>query len=374
MQPWITELPICQPPSYYLLDTQRPLSYAAVFEKRNRTYGLGGIHLAADPDKFVIEEIDFDRFAAYRNDSGHALAWECLFGLPEWQRVWWREFGGPSQLNILRAGHQGEVIGIAPLMVSGQRASFIGGADVCDYLDFIVSPAKAADFFNLLLDHLKRHGISELDLGPLHPKSTVLSSLVPIVEHRGGKFSLTPQDVTLELDLPATWDEYLGLLKGKQRHEVRRKLRRLHEAGDINFRVIEDAREIPPQITTFFELFKASSDRKAAFMTDQMVSFFQALASAMAASKILKLYILELNAAPVAASMCFDFNAARHLYNSGYDPRFSALSVGLVCKVLSIKDAIESGCKTYDFLKGAETYKYRLGGREVPLVGCRIEL
>lgn len=326
------------------------------------------------PDKFLIDEIDFDRFATYRHDSAHALAWECLFVLPEWQRVWWQEFGGQSQLNIICARYQGRVIGIAPLMVNGQRASIIGGADVCDYLDFIVSPAKAADFFNLLLDHLKQHGISELDLGPLHPKSTVLSSLVRIVEHRGCKYSLTPQDVTLELELPGTWDEYLGLLKGKQRHEVKRKLRRLHEAGEINFRAVEDAGEIPQQMITFFELFKTSSDQKAAFMTDQMVSFFQALAIAMAALKILKLYILELNAEPVAASMCLDFNDRLHLYNSGYDPRFSALSVGLLCKVLSIKDGIERGIKTYDFLKGAETYKYRLGGREVPLVGCRIEL
>ena len=359
---------------YYLLDTQYPLSYAAAFKKRNRIYGLGGIHLAADPDKFVIDEIDFDRYASYRHDSGPALKWECLFVLPEWQRVWWREFGGRSRLSILCARRQGELIGIAPLMVNGQRASFIGGADVCDYFDFIVSPAQAADFFNRLLDHLKQHGIAELDLGPLRPESTVISHLARVAEQRGCKFSLTPQDVALELELPGTWDEYLGMLKGKQRHEVKRKLRRLHEAGDINFRLVEDAGEILKQLTVFFELFKTSSDQKAAFMTAQMASFFQALAIAMAESKILKLYILEFNAAPVAASMCFDFNATLHLYNSGYDPRFSALSVGLLCKVLSIKDGIESGCKTYDFLKGAEIYKYRLGGREVPLVGCRIEL
>jgi CelD/BcsL family acetyltransferase involved in cellulose biosynthesis len=67
-------------------------------------------------------------------------------------------------------------------------------------------------------------------------------------------------------------------------------------------------------------------------------------------------------------------NSTRHLYNSGFDPRFRSLSVGLMCKVLSLKDAIEKGCKNYDFLKGAETYKYRLGGREVPLYNCRIRL
>ena len=111
----------------------------------------------------------------------------------------------------------------------------------------------------------------------------MLSSLVRIAEDRGCKVSLAPHDVSLELELPATWDDYLGMLKGKQRHEVKRKFRRLHEAGDINFRVVEEpeksaASKWPP----FLELFKLSSDEKAAFMTDQMNSYFQALANAMA--------------------------------------------------------------------------------------------
>jgi len=335
---------------------------------------LGGIHLAATPVKFVIDEIDFDRFAFYRHNSGHALGWECLFVLPEWQRVWWREFGGRSRLSILCARHQEEVIGIAPLMVNGQRASFIGGEDVCDYLDFIVSPAKAADFFNLLLDHLKQHGISELDLGLLRPDSAALSRLAMIAEDKGCKVSLVPHDVSLELELPAAWDAYLGMLKGKQRHEVKRKFRRLYEAADINFRVVESAEQAAKEMDTFFTLFKLSAPEKENFLTEPMKSYFRSLAQALADARMLKLFFLELDAEPVAAAICFDFNSTRHLYNSGFDPRFRSLSVGLMSKVLSIKDAIEKGHKKYDFLKGAEIYKYRLGGREVPLYRCGIQL
>ncbi len=294
--------------------------------------------------------------------------------MPEWLNVWWAEFSSDANLNILSVRYQEDVIGLAPLQVKGDSASFIGGTNVCDYLDFIVTAGKEGVFFDVLLDHLGRQGIKYLELGLLRPDSTVLSNLVKVAENRGCEVSTSAEDITLELELSATWEDYLGLLNGKQRHEVKRKFRRLYEAGDINFRVVEDAKEIAEQMTTFFELFKMSSNVKAAFMTDQMISFFQALATTMAKSKILKLYILELNAAPVAVSMCFDFNATLHLYNSGFDPRFRALSVGLLCKVLSIKDGIKRGRKKYDFLKGAETYKYRLGGREVPLYNCRIQL
>jgi CelD/BcsL family acetyltransferase involved in cellulose biosynthesis len=335
---------------------------------------LGGINLAATPKKFVIDAVNFDQFASYRSASKHALGWQCLFVLPEWLRVWWQEFGGESRPSILCARHQEDVIGMAPLMVKGQRASFIGGADVCDYLDFIVSPAKAAEFFNLLLDHIEQQGISELDLGPLRPDSAGFSRLVPIAEDRGCKISLTPHDVSLELELPATWDDYLGLLKAKQRHETKRKFRRLYESADINFRVVESAQQAAGELDTFFKLFKLSASEKENFLTEQMKSYFRSLVQAMADARMLKLFFLELDTEPVAACMCFDFNSTRHLYNSGFDPRFRSLSVGLMCKILSIKDAIETGRKKYDFLKGAETYKYRLGGIEVPLSYCKINL
>ncbi|MCP4624173.1 MAG: GNAT family N-acetyltransferase [bacterium] len=324
--------------------------------------------------KYIVKQENFDTLSSIRQNSKHPLKWGCLFVLPEWLEVWWTAFGNDAKLNILSVGQQGEILGLAPLQVKGNSASFIGGTNVCDYLDFIVTADKEPVFFKALLDHLDHQGIEHLDLCLLRPDSTVLSNLVNVAENRGCEIMTGNEDISLELNLPATWEKYLSMLKGKQRHEVKRKFRRLYEAGDVTFRIVEDPKEISEQLPTFFDLFKLSSDEKAHFMTDQMISFFRALAIALAKPKILRLYILELNAVPVAVSMCFDFNGALHLYNSGFDPRFRALSVGLLCKVLSIKDAIKNGRKKYDFLKGAETYKYRLGGREVPLAGCRIDL
>lgn len=302
------------------------------------------------------------------------MTWGCLFVLPQWLKAWWTEFGNDAQLNILSVRYQEAVLGLAPLQVKGTSASFVGTTNVCDYLDFIVADGKEGVFFDALLDHLARQGISRLELELLRPDSTVLTSLVQVAASRGCEVSTSPVDIALELELPATWEDYLAMLNGKQRHEIKRKFRRLYEAGDINLRVITDVGEIPKHLPVFFELFKLSGVEKAAFMNDLMVSFFQRLAIAMAEVKVLKLYMLELDATPAAVSMCFDYNDRLHLYNSGFDPRFGALSVGLLCKVLSLKDAIENGRKKYDFLKGAEIYKYRLGGREVPLLNCRIGL
>jgi len=323
---------------------------------------------------YIVKQENFDTLCSIRQNSEHSLKWGCLFVLPEWLEVWWTVFGNDAKLNILSVRQQGKILGLAPLQVNGNSASFIGGTNVCDYLDFIITADKEQVFFKALLDHLDRQGIENLDLGLLRPDSTVFSNLINVAENRGCEVMTGNEDISLELDLPATWEDYLSMLKGKQRHEVKRKFRRLYEAGDIKFRIIEDPKEISEQLPIFFDLFKLSSDEKAHFMTDQMISFFQALAMALAETNILKLYILDLNAEPAAVSMCFDFNDTLHLYNSGFDPRYRALSAGLLCKVLSLKNAIERGKQKYDFLKGAETYKYRLGAGEVPLDSCRIEL
>ena len=109
-------------------------------------------------------------------------------------------------------------------------------------------------------------------------------------------------------------------------------------------------------------------------MTAQIESFFRSVAGTMAEAKLLRLGILELDAVPTAMVTCFDYNDTVYLYNSGYDTEYSALSVGLLSKVLCIKDSIQRGRKRFDFLKGAEVYKYHLGGKEIPLYSCQVSI
>ncbi len=324
--------------------------------------------------KYAVTEETFESITSYWLNVQHPLKWKCVFILPHWLKVWWKEFGAGSDLHLYAVREGEDLIGIAPLLVTGGKASFIGDKNVCDYQDFIVTPEREREFFTVLLDHLSDEGITHLDLNPLLPDSTVFTDLVGVAQDRGCEVSRCQEDVTLEMNLPATWDEYLLMLKGKQRHEIKRKLRRLHEAADISYRVVEESKEVREVMAIFFTLFERSRADKAAFMTERMASFFNSLAEAMAEVNILKLYILELDAIPAAAAMCFDYNSTIYLYNSGYDHRFRSLSVGVLCKVLSIKDSIQRGRKNYDFLKGDEAYKHRLGGKEVPLYRCQIRL
>jgi CelD/BcsL family acetyltransferase involved in cellulose biosynthesis len=320
----------------------------------------------------MITSESFESLTSYWLTSPHPLRWDCIFVLPHWLEIWWREFGAKGDLYLCTVRERGAVIGIAPLLLRDEEAFFIGGDDVCDCLDFVVVPGREHDFFNILLDDLSRRGLDLLNLRPLRPDSTVLTHLVDIARERGYEVSCTLEDVSLELDLPPTWDEYLGMLKQKQRHEVRRKLRRIREAGQVNYRIIEDNGNILDAVDIFLQLFRKGKAEKAFFMNTERESFFRSMAKAMAQAKLLRLGILEFKALPIAAVMCFDYNNTIYLYNSSYDPQYGSLSVGVISKVLSIKESIERGRRTFDFLKGAEDYKYRLGGKEIPLHACQI--
>lgn len=98
------------------------------------------------------------------------------------------------------------------------------------------------------------------------------------------------------------------------------------------------------------------------------------MAEVQAGEGNLGLAFLTLGGRKVAGILYFDYNNCRYLYNSGYDPSYKSLSIGLLSKVLCIKDAIEKGKKVFDFLKGSEVYKSRLGGERINLLACDLWL
>lgn len=306
--------------------------------------------------------------------GGSLLRWDCLFMLPPWLETWWREFRSDEELYLIAIREGEEIFGVAPLFLKGTKAYFIGSPDVCDYSDFIVSPGREIDFFNSLLDQLKEKGTKELHLNSLRPDSSTLIHLPGVVRARAWRWTCEPEDTSLELYLPSTWEAYLEMLNQKQRHEARRKLRRIGQTGNPKFRILEHPDAFAEGMRIFLKMFRESREDKATFMNPQRESFFCSLVEAMARVHLIRLGILELSGTPIAAILFFDYNNVVYLYNSGYDLGYRSLSAGLISKILCIKDSIERGKARFDFLKGNESYKHRLGGKDIPLYRCNVAI
>ena len=323
---------------------------------------------------YTITRESFDSLASYWSSSTNQLKWDSVFVLPAWLEAWWRVFQPATELYLCAIRQESDIIGIAPLQIKETEASFIGSPDVCDYMDFVTAPGKERDFFSILLDDLKQQSITRLDLAHLRADSTAYTALLNIAGERNYETICHEVASSLEMDLPPTFDEYLENLSAKQRHEVRRKLRRLSESGKIDYRYITVNEGIADLLNTFLKLFALSWEDKASFMTPRMESFFRAIADAMAALGLLWFGTLEVDTVTAAMTMGFDYNDTVYLYNSAYDPEYSYLSVGILSKVLGIKESLQMGRKKWDFLKGDEPYKYNLGGSAVPLHSCQIAI
>ena len=324
--------------------------------------------------KIEIKTEPFERLESFFLNNTFNLDWNCLFVLPLWLQTWWDTFGENNGPEILAGYRQGKLIGVAPLRIQEKTARFIGGENVCDYQDVIVTSNHYPEFFKAILTHLKKKEVRSLQLGTLRPDSVSFTELPNLAKRNGYAVICDQVAYSHEIPLPRTWESYLQMLEGKQRHEIRRKLRRLNEAGEIRFRVIKRPDEISGNMETFFSMFKASRPDKSEFLTDQMVSFFRLLAQRMAQQGFLRMFFLDIDRVPAAGVMCFDYKDTLFLYNNGYNPLFSNLSPGFLSKVYSIRNSIEQGKLRYDLLKGEEGYKKRLGSTPVPLYHLKIDL
>jgi CelD/BcsL family acetyltransferase involved in cellulose biosynthesis len=324
-------------------------------------------------NSLIVQSISFDTFRQLRQRSDAPLDWHCLFVFPFWLDAVVRHLDKTREHLLLGVYHQDHPVGVAPLARQGAMVRFLGIGDVCDYQDIISAKDLHLDVVAAIANHLRDAGFRTMELGTLRPDSKMLQALRQLAEQDDLSLSIDQTDVTYETDLPESWEAYLQQLGGKQRHEVRRKIRRLEAAGRIGF-TTAGTDTLEDHIERFMTLFRSNRKDKADFMTTTMEGYFRQLAHTLSERNLLRLHLLTVDGEAAAGVFCFDHNRVRYLYNSGYDERFKPLSVGVLSKVFSIQKAIEAGCRHYDFLRGAETYKKRIGGQEVPLYQCRLEL
>jgi CelD/BcsL family acetyltransferase involved in cellulose biosynthesis len=287
-----------------------------------------------------------------------------VFLHPAWLRTWLSEFGASVEPIVLTSG-DGSLLGVAPLMRADDRLTFIGDAAICDFMDLLVDPAHADSAYAALWQQLCAEDWSELELWGLMASSQTRERLKAYAASQGYTVHETEEAVAPRLALPATWDDYLASLNKKDRHELRRKIRRLFDSGAaVDFEVLSEQADVVAAMDDFLDLHTRSRQDKTDFMTPEMAVFFRRMASALSAEGLIRLFMLRINGKPAAAVLCFDAGSYLYLYNSGYDPEFSGLSVGLVSKALCLRWAIENGKTGIDFLRGDESYKYDLGAHD----------
>jgi len=293
---------------------------------------------------------------------------------PAWQRIWWEEFGPSSEGEpvLLRVADGAKVCAFVPLMREGGTMTFAGNSSICDYMDIVGASDGRADLLEAVLRSLGEEEWSELVLWAVREDSPTFKALPGVCTTLGLTCETEVEDVCPQLDLPGDWEEYLAGLDKKDRHELRRKLRKLSQGGEPELEVLTTEDDVNAAMDDFLKQHKTSRADKETFMTSQMEGFFRRVVPALAADGGVEMTFLRLGGVRAACVLCFRADGQLLLYNSGYEKAYAGLSVGLLSKALALQRAIEQGMRRFDFLRGAEPYKYDLGARDVAVYRCVI--
>jgi CelD/BcsL family acetyltransferase involved in cellulose biosynthesis len=207
---------------------------------------------------------DFSDLAPLAPDWNTLLA-ESVTHIPflryEYLAAWWATRGGgewpESGLAIVSAHQGGRLAGIAPLFSAHTQAGepallLLGSIEISDYLDIITRPADLTVFLAGVLDFID--GPASLDWRLLEwhnlpETSPTLPVLQAEAKKRAWNFT---QDRTYHVpSIPLTGDfeTYLAGIDKKQRHEIRRKMRRLEQSGlDVRWYIVEDGTSLDAEV------------------------------------------------------------------------------------------------------------------------------
>jgi CelD/BcsL family acetyltransferase involved in cellulose biosynthesis len=240
----------------------------------------------------------------------------------------------------------------------------LGSIEISDYLDLIVRGDDLPRFLSGLLDFLAPDSApawSGFDWYNLPDSSPTLAALEAESAKRGWDFTREPFRPALCVSLPGDFEAYLMTIDKKQRHEIRRKMRRA-ESGEQNVRwyIVEDESTLEAETDAFLALM-ANDRNKQEFLTEAMRTQLRASIRAAFQAGWLQLAFLEVAGKKAAAYFNFDYRNRIWVYNSGLDFSFKDLSPGWVLLGYLLQWANEHGRSEFDFMRGDEDYKYKFG-------------
>jgi len=163
-------------------------------------------------------------------------------------------------------------------------------------------------------------------------------------------------------------DDYFATLGKKERHEIRRKVRRAEAAGEVR---LDDSADPLADLPAFIDLHQKRWGADGLFPdTDggqHSRTFFARLFELFGSDGPLKLAFLTVDGRRVAAGVSFETPDALLYYNAGVDPEARELSPGVVMVERYVRRALERGIARMDFLRGDEPYKYEWGAVDHPI-------
>lgn len=303
-----------------------------------------------------------------------SLLGSSVFLTWEWLSTWWKHFGEGRKLLLLLVEDDDEVLAIAPLMLSRYKLPGFGAIKKVeflssrhsDYSNFVVLK-REAECLRAMVDHLTGTvaGWDWIELKEI-PETTENAGYLEQM------FSDVPSNLKLNkrvcnvcpyISLPGSLDLLMERLSTRMRKNLNRCLRRIRGEHRVEFKRFDEAGfSVKEAMKTFLELHEkrwTSQGLPGSFRSKEaaFLDFHMDIAGRFADRGWLGLYFLMADDKPVATQYAFEFDWKMYDYLGGFDPQYSAYSVGNLFTMHLLEKCIQKGFTEYDMMRGDEAYK-----------------
>lgn len=291
-------------------------------------------------------------------------AWDAVasrFETPLLSHDWFvscaASFGG--SLHVVECWSEGRLAAAAPLVLTGpsglRRLEVLGARVLFEPTGFIYECGEA-------LSSLCR-GIARLALPMmlhrLPRNSPVQAALTGATEGRGWWASGNGGDCPL-VALPATFDDYLQSRSPQRRYDLRRAHRRLEAMGSIDFRFLAPAEhELDGLLRTALAVESSGWKGRAGSAIEtrpEMRDFIVDYSRRACRAGQLRIGFLDVDCEPAAVEIGILSDGRFWVLKIGYDERWASASPGLQLLTECIRESIERGCVTHEFLGTSESW------------------
>ncbi|MEA2417202.1 MAG: hypothetical protein QOI58_3859 [Thermoanaerobaculia bacterium] len=279
------------------------------------------------------------------------------FQTPMWLLPWWRNFGS-NDLTVIVSREGDRIDAIAPLYIlrddeSDESLGMFLGTGISDYLDVIGEAS-------LVIDEMSKLNCQLWDLQQLQPSSSMLTAPLP------DGFSENVEDQEACPVLPVDGKTFESLGSTHFQKKLRYYRRALERSGEVRIET-PTTETLDDLLTALFDLHAARWRRRdlpGVLADDASQAFHRDAARRMLDAGMLRMYATRINDRVVAVFYGFAINGIVYYYLSGYDPDLDKLSIGTILVAHAVEQAVRDGATAFDFLRGAEEYKYAWGATD----------
>lgn len=292
-----------------------------------------------------------------------------VFSTWEWLSCWWKHFGDGRRLRVLTVQDQGEIIAIAPLMLSKYKFLSLGslrkiefiGSPQSDYNNFILLKNET-ECLRIFFEHLIEDcsDWNYLQLADIHENNLIQEFLHIKYRDAPDALGCTVTNLCPYINLPNSTEAFMENLSQNMRRNLNKRMRRLQREYNVEIKTHKDFKSEEEAMDLFFKLHTKRwiyQGEPGAFVERKIRKFHRDIAKIFSKKGWLSLYFLVIDDQPVSAVYSFDHHKKKYGYLTGFDPEFAKYSPGNLLKMRVVEDCIQRGLREYDLGRDYEPYK-----------------